>query len=182
LFRLLLLYLPVLTSSVIHHSIQIFTSLLLQGLYPDSVMRLPVRVEDFPSSSFISFSVSYLLVIYGFVFIVASKVCSVSEDSWSGVRPLLSLFHVYFIHFAVLQALNFPLNTHTMDIHWYIYLLTYLLTPWCRILFEIWVSFSLSKNILLSYETRRFITVFTQEARHWILSWASWIQFAPSIS
>jgi hypothetical protein len=30
------------------------------------------------------------------------------------------------------------------------------------------------------YGTRRFITVFTK-ARHWTLSWASWIQFAPSI-
>jgi hypothetical protein len=44
-----------------------------------------------------------------------------------------------------------------------------------------WLSLSLSKKILLSYGTRRFITVFTQ-ARHWILSWASWIiQFTPSI-
>jgi hypothetical protein len=41
-----------------------------------------------------------------------------------------------------------------------------------------WLSLGLSKNILLSYGTRRFITVFTQ-ARHWILSWASWVQFAP---
>jgi hypothetical protein len=46
--------------------------------------------------------------------------------------------------------------------------------------FKSWLSLSLSKNILLSYETRRFITVFTQ-ARHWTLSWVSWIQFAPSI-
>jgi hypothetical protein len=43
-----------------------------------------------------------------------------------------------------------------------------------------WLSLSLSESILLSYGTRRFITVFTQ-ARHWTLSWASWIQFAPSI-
>jgi hypothetical protein len=60
------------------------------------------------------------------------------------------------------------------------YLLTYSLTPWCRILFEKLVVTHLVKNILLSYGTRRFITVFTQ-ARHWTLSWASWIQFAPSI-
>jgi hypothetical protein len=39
-----------------------------------------------------------------------------------------------------------------------------------------WLSLSFSKTIL-SYGTRRFITVFTQ-ARHWTLSWASWIQFA----
>jgi hypothetical protein len=43
-----------------------------------------------------------------------------------------------------------------------------------------WLSLSLSKNILLSYGTRRFITAFTQ-ARNWTLSWANWIQFAPSI-
>jgi len=49
------------------------------------------------------------------------------------------------------------------------YLLTYLLTPWCRILFEKLIVTQLSKNILLSYGTRRFITVFTK-ARHWNLS------------
>jgi len=32
-----------------------------------------------------------------------------------------------------------------------------------------WLSLTLSKNILLSYGTRRFITVFT-EACHWTLS------------
>jgi hypothetical protein len=39
-----------------------------------------------------------------------------------------------------------------------------------------WLSLSLSKNIPLSYGTRRFITVFTK-ARHWTLSWDSRIQF-----
>jgi hypothetical protein len=43
-----------------------------------------------------------------------------------------------------------------------------------------WLSLSFSKNIPLSYGTRRFITVFTK-ARPWTLSWASRIQFAPSI-
>jgi hypothetical protein len=43
-----------------------------------------------------------------------------------------------------------------------------------------WLLLSSSKNIPLSYETRRFITVFTK-ARHWTLSWASRIHFAPSI-
>jgi hypothetical protein len=42
------------------------------------------------------------------------------------------------------------------------------------------LSLSLSKNILLTYGTQRFITVFTK-ARHWTLSWANRIQFAPSI-
>jgi hypothetical protein len=44
-----------------------------------------------------------------------------------------------------------------------------------------WLSLTLSKNILLSYGIQRFITVFSQ-ARHWTLSWASWMEFAPSIS
>jgi len=58
------------------------------------------------------------------------------------------------------------------SISWY--LLTYLLTPWCRKLFEKLIMTHLVKNILLSYGTRRFITVFTK-ARHWT-------QFALSIS
>jgi hypothetical protein len=48
-------------------------------------------------------------------------------------------------------------------------LLTYLLTPWCRTLFETLIVTQFVKNILLSYGTRRFITVFTK-ARHWTLS------------
>jgi hypothetical protein len=47
------------------------------------------------------------------------------------------------------------------------YLLTYLPTPWCRILFEKLVFTQFVKNIL-SYVTRRFITVFTK-ACHWTL-------------
>jgi hypothetical protein len=37
-----------------------------------------------------------------------------------------------------------------------------------------WLLLSSSKNILLSYGTRRFITVFTK-ARYWTLSWASFL-------
>jgi hypothetical protein len=48
------------------------------------------------------------------------------------------------------------------------YLPTYLLIPWCRILFEKLIVTQLVKNILPSYGTRRFITAFTQ-ARHWTL-------------
>jgi hypothetical protein len=68
----------------------------------------------------------------------------------------------------------------TFDPTLHTYLLTYLLTPWCRILLEKLIVPQLVKNIPLSYGTRRFITVFTK-ARHWTLSWASRIQFAPSI-
>jgi hypothetical protein len=50
-----------------------------------------------------------------------------------------------------------------------LYLLTYLLTPWCRILFEELIITQLVKKYSAFYGTRKFITVFTQ-ARHWTLS------------
>jgi hypothetical protein len=43
-----------------------------------------------------------------------------------------------------------------------------------------WLTPTLSKKSCFLYGTRRLITVFTK-ARHWTVSWASWIQFAPSI-
>jgi hypothetical protein len=46
-----------------------------------------------------------------------------------------------------------------------IFISRYLLTPWYRILFEKLIATQIVKNILLSYETRSFITMFTQ-ARH----------------
>jgi hypothetical protein len=72
--------------------------------------------------------------------------------------------------------------------NWRHYLLTYLLTHslthslhGAGYYMKSWLSLSLSKNILLSYGTRRFITVFTQ-ARHWTLSWASWNQLKRLIT
>jgi hypothetical protein len=58
-------------------------------------------------------------------------------------------------------------------------LLTYLLT-YSMVQDIIWKVVIQHVKKILSYGTRRFITVFTQ-ARHWPLSWASWIQFAQSI-
>jgi hypothetical protein len=49
------------------------------------------------------------------------------------------------------------------------YLLTHSLTPRCGILFQKLIVTQLVKKILLSYGTRRFITMFTQ-ARYWTLS------------
>jgi hypothetical protein len=58
-----------------------------------------------------------------------------------------------------------------------VHLLTYLLT---YLLDGTWHYFSTCQKILLSYGTRRFITIFIK-AHHWTLFWASPIQFAPSI-
>ena len=55
------------------------------------------------------------------------------------------------------------------------YLLTYLLTPWCRVLLEQLTGLQLVKKFTAIHGTRRFITALTS-VRHLSLSWASSIQ------
>ena len=55
------------------------------------------------------------------------------------------------------------------------YLLTYSLTPWCRILLEKLTGLQPVKKFPAFYGTRRFITALTS-VRHLSLSWASPIQ------
>ena len=55
------------------------------------------------------------------------------------------------------------------------YLLTYLLTPWCRVLLEKLTGLQLVKKFPAFHGTRRFITVLTS-VRHLYLSWANPIQ------
>ena len=57
------------------------------------------------------------------------------------------------------------------------YLLTYLLTPWSRVLLEKLASLQLVKKFPAFDGTRRFLTALTS-ARHLSLSWASPIQFS----
>ena len=54
-------------------------------------------------------------------------------------------------------------------------ILTFLLTPWCRVLFEKLTGLQLVKKFLEFHGTRRFITALTS-VRHVSLSWASPIQ------
>jgi hypothetical protein len=61
------------------------------------------------------------------------------------------------------------------------YLLTYLLTPWSRVLLEKLTGLQLDKKFPAFYGTRRFIDAFTS-ARHMPLSLASSIQFIPHIT
>ena len=58
------------------------------------------------------------------------------------------------------------------------YLLTYLLTPWNRVLLKKLTGFQLFKRFPAFYGTRRFITAFSS-ARHPSLSWARLIQSMP---
>ena len=55
------------------------------------------------------------------------------------------------------------------------YLLTYLLTPWCRVLLEKLTGLQLVKKFPAFHGTRRFIIALTS-VRHLSLSWASPIQ------
>ena len=55
------------------------------------------------------------------------------------------------------------------------YLLTYLLTPWCRVLLEQLTGLQLVKKFPAFHGTQRFITALTTD-RHLSLSWASPIQ------
>ena len=57
----------------------------------------------------------------------------------------------------------------------YMYIHTYLLTPWCRVLLEKLTGLQLVKKFPALHGTRRFITVLTS-LRHLSLSWASPIQ------
>ena len=55
------------------------------------------------------------------------------------------------------------------------YLLTYVLTPWCRVLLEKLTGLQLVKKFPTFHGTRRFITAYTS-VRHLSLSWASPVQ------
>ena len=55
------------------------------------------------------------------------------------------------------------------------HILTYLLTPWCRVLLEKLTGSQLVKKFPAFYGTRRFITALTS-VRHLSLSWTSSIQ------
>src|SRR5215470_14687799 len=57
------------------------------------------------------------------------------------------------------------------------YLLTYLLTPWCKVLLEKLTGLQLVKKFPAFYGARRFITALTS-VHHLSLSWASPIQSA----
>jgi hypothetical protein len=71
---------------------------------------------------------------------------------------------------------NSTLAQHSVSYATYlITLLTYLLTPWSRVLLEKLTGFQLVKKFPAFYGTRRFIT----SARHLSLSWAMSIQSIP---
>jgi hypothetical protein len=68
----------------------------------------------------------------------------------------------------------------SQHVNWerYIIKITYLLTPWSRVLPEKLKRPKLLKKFPAFYRTRRFITAFTR-ARHLSLSWARLIQYMP---
>jgi hypothetical protein len=107
----------------------------------------------------------------------SKQICS----RWVQKRGVLTVHYPNNIRIVILLPKEVVLLNYLL-----IYLLTYLLTHS--------LTHSMVQDIILKadcysacqkisrflYETRRFITVFTK-TRHWTLSRASWIQFAPSI-
>ena len=86
----------------------------------------------------------------------------------------LVLFHVQSIRLPSLQWNTKPASQalYLLTVH---YLLTYLLTPWCRVLLEKLTGLQLVKKFPAFHGTSRFITALTS-VRHLSLSWASPIQ------
>jgi len=85
------------------------------------------------------------------------------ENKWN--RPNCCPPTLLFLHFRRIYEKQLLL----------IYLLTYLLTPWCRVLLEKLTGLQLVKKLPTVHGTRRFITALTN-VRHLSLSWASPIQ------
>ena len=72
--------------------------------------------------------------------------------------------------------LSCHLSPYSMRVHkFFCHCLTYLLTPWCRVLLEQLTGLQLVKKFPAFHGTRRFITALTS-VRHVSLSWASPIQ------
>ena len=69
----------------------------------------------------------------------------------------------------------FPSGFPTKTLYASLWIYTYLLTPWSRVLLEKLTGSAASQEIPRIFGTRRFITVLTS-ARHLSLSWANSIQ------
>jgi hypothetical protein len=86
------------------------------------------------------------------------------------LRILRNLFfNKLMVDFTFLAYINLSLYLNTS------YLLTYLLTPWSRVLLEKVSGLQLVKKFPAFYGSRRFLTTCTS-ARNLYLSWASSIQ------
>ena len=88
--------------------------------------------------------------------------------------PIRMLHDAQFVHpsfcfFLLLLASHNTLGKTRLN------LLTYLLTPWCRVLLEKLIDLQPVKKFPAFHGTRRFITALTS-VRHLSLSWASPIQ------
>ena len=78
-------------------------------------------------------------------------------------------FSTKYVHFKA------NLSCRIWKCYLFTYLLTYLLTPWCRVLLQKLTGLQLVKKFPAFHGTRRFITALTS-VRHLALSWASPIQ------
>jgi hypothetical protein len=101
---------------------------------------------------------------------------------WAPASIACFVFSKWYFVGCIVTSLLKGLSIIVIIIEILTYLLTYLFTYLLQgaEYLKSWLSLSLSKKYCFLYGTLKFITVFTK-ARHWTPSWASWIQFAPSI-
>ena len=83
------------------------------------------------------------------------------------------LYYITKLYYTILHntTLRYATLYYSQSVILY-YLLTYLLTPWCRVLLEKLTGLQLVKKFPTFYGTRRFITALTSVC-HLSLSWAS---------
>ena len=93
---------------------------------------------------------------------------------WSAVRPGRNLPQGK-IRYPFYRRMGGPHGRSGRAENLVLLLVTYLLTPWCRVLLEKLSGLQLVKKFSAFYGTRRFITALTS-VRHLSLSWASPIQ------
>jgi len=84
------------------------------------------------------------------------------------VLSFITFFHILLVLFCIIVYMALCLYAS-------VYLLTHLLTPWCRVPLEKLTGLQLVKKFPAFHVTRRFITALTS-VRHLSLSWASPIQ------
>ena len=98
--------------------------------------------------------------------------CTEFVDGWWSWEPLCT---VRMVSCSCNSTSNAPDDGRMYPKHVEIRILTYLLTPWCRVLFEKLTGLQLVKKLPAFHGTRRFITALTS-VRHLSLFWVSPIQ------
>ena len=104
-----------------------------------------------------------------------SDLCSAGSSLQFLTTDTETWYYNFFFIFMSLYSFKKDFYMKVFPLHFHITILTYLLTPWCRVRPEQLTGLQLVKKFLAFHGIRRFITALTS-VRHLSLSWASRIQ------